>query len=976
MEIPISFFSENYSRFTYPIKDKPGDVGLRKAQIGAIHAISAHFSLRSDPAVVTMPTGSGKTSVLLAAAFVLRAERVLIITPSRLVREQIAEEASTLRTLRMAGAINTMDGPRVFSTSGRLTSAADWEALRNYDVVVGTIQSISPEYEAIPEPPTDLFDLVLVDEAHHSPARTWQGTLDHFLSAKRVLFTATPFRQDQREIKGRFIYTYDLRGAFEDKVFGEITYQPVHPLRAQNADVAVAIATQEVFDRDTQLGLNHKVMVRTDSRSRATELGDIYAANTRLRLKVIRGDQSLRAVKAVLKELDAGALDGLICVNMLGEGFDLPALKIAAVHSPHRSLAVTLQFVGRFARTAGENIGGATFLAVPDEIKIEAERLYDARAVWQEIVQNLSAARIEEEVHTREVLESFLPTDTNDDLSDLSLFDLEPYFHVKILQLREPVDVSSGSDFPFPMQIAYKFSSEEHGASIYITKEMSQPRWTDDERLSSASSDLFIVYQDPKSLLLFICASRRNASIYEHIASWFASAVPRALPLSKINRVLNDINSPEFFNVGMRNRVSSNTSESYRIITGSNADKSISKSDGRLFHAGHAFGRGEQDGDAVTIGISSASKVWSNRSDKIPALIDWCALLATRISTKGMPKTMSGVDILDVGDEISELPSEIIAADWPVDVYRSSPMCRFDVGLGEIHAPLVDFDLIVDRSRSTRDAVCLQIQHESGYSEILYFSLTAAKLFTWSDEKKHDLVLLLESGSINFVDYVNDDPVTLFTAELGSLTGTSYMSLPPEDSLSFDLSQIQSVDWVARGVDITLEFGPASGRGVSIHDGLEAMLSEEKCSVVYYDHGSGEMADFVTATSEEDRLVIRLYHCKGSSGADAGHRVGDVYEVISQATKSTIWALKQRAISHVSRRFRNGLGGARFVKGTLEELEDLLSKHAAAQIDFEFIAVQPGLRRIDLPDKLAHLLAASDDYLVRGGFRRLRVMAS
>ena len=32
--------------------------------------------------------------------------------------------------------------------------------------------------------------------------------------------------------------------------------------------------------------------------------------------------------------------------------------------------------------------------AVPSEVEIEAEKLYDARAVWQEVVQNLSAARV------------------------------------------------------------------------------------------------------------------------------------------------------------------------------------------------------------------------------------------------------------------------------------------------------------------------------------------------------------------------------------------------------------------------------------------------------------------------------------------------------------------------------------------------------------------------------------------------------
>ncbi len=44
---------------------------------------------------------------------------------------------------------------------------------------------------------------------------------------------------------------------------------------------------------------------------------------------------------------------------MLGEGFDFPELKIAALHDPHRSVGVALQFIGRFARSRPD-LGTAT----------------------------------------------------------------------------------------------------------------------------------------------------------------------------------------------------------------------------------------------------------------------------------------------------------------------------------------------------------------------------------------------------------------------------------------------------------------------------------------------------------------------------------------------------------------------------------------------------------------------------------------
>ena len=339
----MSYFENNYPQFRYPFEgdDTPG---FRPAQLGAIHAAAGHFEMRSDPGVITMPTGSGKTAVLAASAFVLRARRVLIIVPSRLVREQIAEEIGELVTLKATGAVpDDLECPKVYNTKSRIKTNEEWEALREYDVVVATIQSVSPGYHETPEPPEDLFDLVLVDEAHHSPARTWARLLQHYSNAKQLLFTATPFRQDQKEIKGRFIYTYHLKRAYDDGIFGQINYSPVTPEQDETNDVAIAKAAQHQFAHDKEEGHSHRLMVRTDNLKRAQELSAVYQDNTELRLSVVSGNKSLKAVKSIIKDLEDGNLDGIICVNMLGEGFNFPSLKIAAIHSPHKSLSVTLQ---------------------------------------------------------------------------------------------------------------------------------------------------------------------------------------------------------------------------------------------------------------------------------------------------------------------------------------------------------------------------------------------------------------------------------------------------------------------------------------------------------------------------------------------------------------------------------------------------------------------------------------------------------
>ena len=123
----MNYFETNYSAVRLPIAMN-GTPGLRNAQLGAIHNIAGHFTLSSDDALVVMPTGSGKTAVQMLAAYLLRARRVLVITPNRLVRHQIMEEYQNLLTLKKAGVLGLeVPTPNVFEVEEKITSAAQWQ---------------------------------------------------------------------------------------------------------------------------------------------------------------------------------------------------------------------------------------------------------------------------------------------------------------------------------------------------------------------------------------------------------------------------------------------------------------------------------------------------------------------------------------------------------------------------------------------------------------------------------------------------------------------------------------------------------------------------------------------------------------------------------------------------------------------------------------------------------------------------------
>jgi len=95
---------------------------LRPPQVGALHAVGAHWSLFSQPATVVMPTGTGKTETMLSILAAYDPAPLLVIVPSDPLRAQIARKFTTfglLRTLEVlahnvpnpiVGIVSNLDG--------------------------------------------------------------------------------------------------------------------------------------------------------------------------------------------------------------------------------------------------------------------------------------------------------------------------------------------------------------------------------------------------------------------------------------------------------------------------------------------------------------------------------------------------------------------------------------------------------------------------------------------------------------------------------------------------------------------------------------------------------------------------------------------------------------------------------------------------------------------------------------------------
>lgn len=966
----MEYFNNHYSDLTFPLSNSEND-GLRNAQIGALHSIGAYFTLyKKNPALIVMPTGSGKTTVLILSAFLLRVNRVLVVTPSVLVRGQIFDEFSKLRTPKELKALpGSLVCPRVLEQKINITNAEDWKEFEEFDVIVGTPNSISYAITEGVKPDEDLFDLVLIDEAHHSPAKTWNSIIECFPKSKKIFFTATPFRRDKKEIPGDIIYHYPLSQAYEDKIFGEISFYPIKKdLNPANHDLLIAKNAERIFFEDRKKGLDHFLFVRTSTKVHAKDLEKLYNENTKLNLRKIDSSKTYSYIKQTIKKLRAHEIDGIICVDMLGEGFDFPNLKIAAVHAPHKSLAITLQFIGRFARTNTENIKDAKFIAVVDEeFNLENNKLYAEDAIWKDIIIELSEGKISEENETKRSFKSFRPRVTSlADETNISLYSLFPYFHVKIYRI-DKFNINGVLELP-ELEVVYHQISEELSSVVILTKESTKPKWLKTDGLIDIKYFLFLIYYNEDSKLLFINSTIRNSlDLYKKILSAFSYGNSSLIPKSMLVKVLADLTEREFFNIGMLNRLS-NTGESYRIITGQNAEKAIKKSDGRLYSGGHVFAKAiDSENNSLTIGYSSASKVWSNIYEKIPLFINWCKVIASKILSDKKVITNSGFDNLSVGEIIDRFPASVYSISWNSETYKDTPFFETVDKDGLITSyQLLDFDIKIVEENSTPEEIELNLSNSEVSFELLYnfhdhFTYKNISLdeyfVSWGSSQRADLIL-----------YLNDYSPTFYLKDFSSISYHEWHKSPPPENTYFDSDHIEVLDW--SGINIQREFGIRD----SIHAFLINNLGIKDLDILIYDHNTGEIADFITIKESEGIVNVELIHVKGATGKEAtGERVNDVYEVCGQAVKSLVWITNKTSFRKNIER-RTSLKPEKYLKGSYNEFLGILSKDNI--INFQISIVQPGISKGNILPKISEVLAANDDYISNSGNNYLKVYAS
>mmetsp|Transcript_18229 Transcript_18229/g.59631 ORF Transcript_18229/g.59631 Transcript_18229/m.59631 type:complete len:707 (+) Transcript_18229:34-2154(+) len=382
------------------------------------------------PAAVELPTGSGKSRpiALLAALLVAIGMRVLIIVPNLEVKTELCKVArewvniARVKTLQFKSqSTNTSDENCISDLKNCLHPGKPACVIGNYHTFAeGTTLKIKREEGDDME-----FDAILVDEAHHRAASSYNTIFKCFRPKFVALFSATLVRSDKREIKYKLVFERRLAWAIKNRYVKTPSVVPVEiaggnvDLLGDSMGVSVngddtdeesvvdeqgantdasprikeALAEQDKgvahvaisgLQRLRSYDRNYVMLVKAKSCAHAQNLIVQYRSKNisgkRFRVELYHsrvGTEEGR--KQTLKRFEVGELDALIVVSKLGEGYNHPRIAVLALHCKLVHNAA-YQLAGRILRLTTDK--------QPPELEhctIVVPKLFKMNDIWQDL---------------------------------------------------------------------------------------------------------------------------------------------------------------------------------------------------------------------------------------------------------------------------------------------------------------------------------------------------------------------------------------------------------------------------------------------------------------------------------------------------------------------------------------------------------------------------------------------------------------
>ena len=321
---------------------------LRPYQKEAVAAVLNRWKNNEQKTLVVLPTGCGKTITFakIAEQKATDGNKVLILAH----RDELLEQAKD----------------KIFQSTGIFCAKekANETCIDSmFPITVGSVQTMQND-KRLNRFSSDFFGTIIVDEAHHALAKSYQKILTHFPNANVLGVTATPERNNVSNLGEYFdsiAYEYSLQSAIQDGYLCKIKAQMI-PLTLDISKVTISQGDYSTNALGTALDpyLEEIASEMEAYRDRKTVVFlPLVATAKKFKLILSRhgfnaaevdGDSKDRA--EILKDFEKGKYNVLCNAMLLTEGWDCPSVDCVVMLRPTKIRALYCQCIGRGTRPA------------------------------------------------------------------------------------------------------------------------------------------------------------------------------------------------------------------------------------------------------------------------------------------------------------------------------------------------------------------------------------------------------------------------------------------------------------------------------------------------------------------------------------------------------------------------------------------------------------------------------------------------
>jgi superfamily II DNA or RNA helicase len=959
--------------------------GLRTPQIGALYAALGHIKIADEIGTIVLPTGTGKTETMLSLLVSNKCKRVLVIVPSDALRKQITEKFEILGHLKKFGIVDDLGiNPIVGVLTKKFNNPENLERFfLQCNVIVSTMAIAAGSTPAEIKKMSELCSNLFVDEAHHSKAHDWDEFISIFDKGKVLLFTATPYRNDGQRLEGKIIFNFPLRKAQEQGYFKRIHFLPIREYDPIEADRKIAQAAIQRLREDKMHGYPHILMARCANKKRAEEIFPLYSEFSDLNPIMIHSGVANK--NSIIQDIRQKKHSVIICVDMLGEGFDLPELKIAAFHDIRKSLPITLQFAGRFTRTSYDSrLGEACFIAnlYQPDVKNEIDELYAQDTDWNLLLPELSTQNVQEQIDFQEFLSGFNKLNN----SKIPFQNIRPALSTVVYKNRSTGWNPSNYEIGIPDYDSYDYKFQDYNSDkktiVILLGKKVEVDWGNFNEVFNIEWNVIIVFWEVRNNLIFIHGSEKTGHYQPLARAILGEDNAQLISGMDVFKVFHNLHRLALFNVGLKKGLGKNLS--FQSYYGRSVGDALSILQRKQGIKNNIFGVGYQAGEKLSLGCSQKGRIWSYLRGNIRELTIWCTEIGKKlVNTSIDPDTvLKGTLIPKV---ITRRPIGVpISIDWDPDVYGAMEN-RFEFKHQKGMYNLATSELKITSSSESEPLQFsfvtddFQIPFQLDLHERIENNETI-KEFKISKQSTESIAVIYGSVSQEIEAFLNEYVPTIWFADGSSLVGNFYVKIG-EDFLPFNSERITSYNWT--GVDISVESQRVSPKITnSIQYSFIHSLKELDFDIIYDDDYSGEISDVIAIKNNIDEIDVHLYHLKWAINGVVSNDINNLYEVCGQVQKSVHWKFKEakELFDHLLRRQikkRAGQQCSRIEKGSVDELERLL-RIAKLQkpIKFYITLVQPAISKKNVSQDILKLLGVTANYLMEVANIELNVIGS